>query len=617
MNIFNYRINFVLILLIIGANLSAQSGYINYQGAVRNSNTGNALTNKNISLLISLKDGSANGSIIYSEKQNVTTSDVGIFNIRIGEGQAVTGNYQNLTWAGNNRWLQVEMDSEGGSNYNVIGVSELVSVPYALSAKTLANPLNLTQLGDVGNISPTAGQVLQWNGSQWTPATVTGGGGSQSLFLSGDNLSISNGNSVTLPDGSATNEIQTLSLSGANLSLSNGGGSVALPTGTTYTAGNGINISGNSISNAGDLSNTNEIQTMTLAGNNLALSNGGGSVTLPTGATYTAGTGINIAGNSISNAGDLSNTNEIQTMTLAGNNLSLSNGGGSVALPTGITYTAGTGIDISGNAISNSGDISNTNELQTISKNGDMVQLSGGGGSVDVSLTVPVIKVLNDPNYLMYLKNTGQGNTLIVEGISNLFSPLNVSNLGLSSAMSVYNTGGGYSVETHARMGLFGLNDLGSSAGIEYHSTAGKAGFFGISAGSELGMWGYGLNTWIMRFNTSTGQICANQAIAICSDKRLKKDFSRLNSSLSAISLLNGYNYHMINEKIPGLQTGFIAQEVQEVFPELVKTDDEGMLSVDYIGMIPHLVESIKTLNDLVKKQEQRIQVLEKMMAQQ
>jgi len=563
MKLLKYSIHIIIILFFICGGISAQSGFINYQGAVRNSNTGHALSNKNISLLISLKDGSATGSIIYSEKQNVTTSDLGIFNLRIGEGQAVAGNYQNLIWSGNNRWLQVEMDSEGGSNYNVIGVSELVSVPYALSAKSLAEPLNLTQLGDVGNITPTAGQVLQWNGSQWTPATVTGGGGSQSLFLSGDNLSISNGNSVTLPDGSLTNELQTLSLSGANLSLSNGGGSVSLPTGTTYTAGNGINISANSISNSGDLSTTNEIQTIALTGNSLSLSNGGGSVTLPT----------------------------------------------------GITYTAGNGIEITGNTIANNGDLSSTNELQTISKTGDMVQLSGGGGSVDVSLSVPVLKTLNNPNYLMYLKNTGEGSTIIAEGTSDLQSPLHVSTLGLAPAISVYNSTGGYSVETHARMALYGLNDGGNSAGIEYYSTIGKAGFFGISAGNELGMWGYGLNTWIMRFNTSNGQICANQAISVCSDKRLKKDFSRLNSSLHAISLLNGYNYRMINEKIPGIQTGFIAQEVQEIFPELVKTDDAGMLSVDYVGMIPHLVESIKSLKELVQSQDKRIKQLEQMVA--
>lgn len=616
MNIYNYRINFILIILFnITINSFAQSNFINYQGAVRNSNTGNALSNKNIALLISLKDGSANGTIIYSEKQNVTTSDLGIFNIRIGEGQAVNGNYQNLTWAGNNRWLQVEMDSEGGSNYNVIGVSELVSVPYALSAKTLANPLNLTQLGDVGNITPSAGQVLQWNGSQWTPATVTGGGGSQSLFLSGDNLSISNGNSVILPDGSATNELQSLSLSGANLSLSNGGGSVTLPTGTTYTAGSGINISGNSISNSGDLSTTNEIQTMTLTGNNLSLSNGGGSVTIPTGTIYTAGNGINISGNTITNDGDLSTTNEIQTMTLAGNNLTLSYGGGSVILPTGTTYTAGNGINIVGNTITNDGDLSNSNELQTISRTGNILSLDNGGGDVDIDLSLPYSKIVNLPSHAFSIENQS-GESLKTSGNSDypLTGVLQAINSGTGPAILASSEG--YSFFGIGRMGLVNQTN-GASSGIDFlNNTYTKSGFVGMNGNDEIAIWGYGLGGAIMRFNTNSGTICANQAITICSDRKLKKDVSVLTLSLPKLLQLKGYNYHMKNEKITGIQTGFIAQEVQDILPELVKSDDKGMLSVDYVGMIPHLVESIKSLNELIVKQEQRIRQLEQMVAE-
>jgi hypothetical protein len=70
--------------------------------------------------------------------------------------------------------------------------------------------------------------------------------------------------------------------------------------GTTYTAGAGINISGTVITNTGDLSSSNELQTLSIAGQNLTLSNGGGTVVIPA-ATYTAGTGISIAGNVVTN----------------------------------------------------------------------------------------------------------------------------------------------------------------------------------------------------------------------------------------------------------------------------------------------------------------------------
>jgi regulator of replication initiation timing len=65
---------------------------------------------------------------------------------------------------------------------------------------------------------------------------------------------------------------------------------------------------------------------------------------------------------------------------------------------------------------------------------------------------------------------------------------------------------------------------------------------------------------------------------------------------LASITQLKGYNYYLRNEKNTNLQTGFIAQEIQKIFPELVQTDSDGYLSVDYTGLIPHLVESVKAL---------------------
>ena len=87
-------------------------------------------------------------------------------------------------------------------------------------------------------------------------------------------------------DGSTTNELQNLSLSGQSLSISSGTG-VTLPV-VGVTAGTGIGVSGSSgtftVTNTGDLSSTNEIQTLSLSGSDLSLSLGGGTVTLPGGA---------------------------------------------------------------------------------------------------------------------------------------------------------------------------------------------------------------------------------------------------------------------------------------------------------------------------------------------
>ena len=101
------------------------------------------------------------------------------------------------------------------------------------------------------------------------------------------------------------------------------------------------------------------------------------------------------------------------------------------------------------------------------------------------------------------------------------------------------------------------------------------------------------------------------------SDARLKKDITPISNSYSRLIDLNGVNFKWNSIKphdTTSLQTGFIAQEVEKLFPELVQTDAEGYKSVNYIGLIPHLLEAIKKLdteNNTLKadlKEEREIQ---------
>ncbi len=91
------------------------------------------------------------------------------------------------------------------------------------------------------------------------------------------------------------------------------------------------------------------------------------------------------------------------------------------------------------------------------------------------------------------------------------------------------------------------------------------------------------------------------------SDVRLKTDINRLSAPLSTLTLLKSYTYQWKDKaRDQALQYGLIAQEVQKIYPNLVKEDDKGMLSVNYIGLIPILIESIKELkaeNDQLKKE--------------
>jgi hypothetical protein len=68
---------------------------------------------------------------------------------------------------------------------------------------------------------------------------------------------------------------------------------------------------------------------------------------------------------------------------------------------------------------------------------------------------------------------------------------------------------------------------------------------------------------------------------------------------------LNGYHYHWKDETWDAsLQTGLLAQEVEKVLPELVKTDDKGMKSVNYMGLNPYLLEATKEQQAIILKQQ-------------
>jgi len=118
---------------------------------------------------------------------------------------------------------------------------------------------------------------------------------------------------------------------------------------------------------------------------------------------------------------------------------------------------------------------------------------------------------------------------------------------------------------------------------------------------------------------TLTGNLTQN------SDGRWKKDIATLEHSLDDLLQLRGISYQWKDQlHAPGTQIGFIAQEVETVFPELVKTDDKGYKSVNYIGVIPVLVEAVKAqqaqinrLKDTEKKNielENRVKHLETLM---
>jgi hypothetical protein len=121
------------------------------------------------------------------------------------------------------------------------------------------------------------------------------------------------------------------------------------------------------------------------------------------------------------------------------------------------------------------------------------------------------------------------------------------------------------------------------------------------------------------------GTLTIAGTLAENSDIRLKKNIAPINDALHKVLQLRGVTYNWIDTKRDSAQQiGFIAQEVEKVFPQLVKTDEQGIKSVAYSNMVPillqaineqqQMIEELRTANNKVKSLEERVEKLHQTM---
>jgi len=192
---------------------------INFQAIARDG-YGNPMVNTNIQIRLSVIDSALGGSIVYQELRALQTNAYGSFSFQIGVAPAFTtiGTFQSINWVTGNKHLKIDYDPTNTFTFSLtLGVIEFVTVPYAFTAETVVY---------IDADGAQNGDVLKYN--------------------------------------SVTGKFEPGQVAGSN-----------------YTAGTGISIVGNVITNTGDVSNTNELQTLSISNDTLYLTNGG-FVKLPT-----------------------------------------------------------------------------------------------------------------------------------------------------------------------------------------------------------------------------------------------------------------------------------------------------------------------------------------------
>jgi hypothetical protein len=507
--------------IIFVLTLNAQTPQSFRYQAVARDNLGNILSNQPVSFRISILSGSISGSVSYSETHiGLATNAFGLVELEIGKGTPVTDTFSSVIWGSNSYFVKIEMDPAGGTSYQTLSTSQLLSVPYALHAKTVEeipdNSVTTAKITDgavtgakIAQAGATSGQVLKWNGTTWAPA--------------------------------------------ADLTIS--GSSVALGFGTT-ASGEYSTAMGYYTTASGDYSTS--IGMFNTA-------SGLGSTTIGS-ATTASGNG-SIAMNYYTIAPSF-----CETVIGTFNN---------EYTPASVfTWSASDRLFVIGNGTSPSA----RNNALTVLKNG----------------------------------NVGIGTT----------SPN--KSLTVAGDMEIGTSHGNY---RHLRIGG------GNSSGFLYGAFAGLGDGFNIgynyyhnnttdiipnsAGGTSRIRMGYGrievlTNSSVAR--PTAGVTIANGATSwsSTSDMRLKTNVKTLTNVLDNLSDLRGVTFNW-KEGNQDEQIGFIAQEIEKVYPQVISKNENDHLEVRYTELIPVLLQAIKELkaeNDLLKQENEgvnaRLERLEK-----
>ena len=238
---------------------------INYQAIARDNN-GNPLNNQMISVRFGIILNSTSGTLLYEEDYSmITTNDFGLFSLIIGKGlssgSGTLVNFSDIDWGSGDHFLKVSIDA--GNGLEDLGTTQLLSVPYALYAKSAGTSLSAgptsgisirnDSLFNTGDLSESNELISRFELVNDSILIVNEGPNADTVDLSvftdmlvnqtlslgtrvGNQqiISISGGNQIQFStadaDSSDTNEIQVLSLSsgGDSILLNNGGSGIPI-----------------------------------------------------------------------------------------------------------------------------------------------------------------------------------------------------------------------------------------------------------------------------------------------------------------------------------------------------------------------------------------------------
>lgn len=147
----------IIAILVTTTMLYAQSpDMMSYQAVIRDNNN-DLVANQAVGMQISILQGFSSGTAVYEETHTPTTNDNGLATIMIGNGTVVSGDITTIDWANGPYFIKTETDPTGGTNYSITGTSQLLSVPYALHAKSSGDKIWNTNANGIDYMNGNVG----------------------------------------------------------------------------------------------------------------------------------------------------------------------------------------------------------------------------------------------------------------------------------------------------------------------------------------------------------------------------------------------------------------------------------------------------------------------------
>jgi len=612
----------LLVFILIGMGIYAQAPQkLSYQCVVRNT-TGTLVVNHAVGIRATVLQGSSTGTVVYQETFNSLTNGNGLVTIEIGNGTPVTGNFSSINWASGTYWLRTETDPAGGTSYTISGTSQLISVPYALHAK---NAASYSETDPVFGVSPaksiTAGNIDNWTIAHgwgnhaglyrpagWVPAwsDVTGKPVFATVATSGSYNDLIN--KPTILNSQWTSQGSNIHYSSGNVGIGTNN-----PIGALEISCNSVDTYPHLLLSEADAYARVSFRTMLTPSKHWVIagltstSDGDSQLHI----NYNNGTSgkniFSVFGDSrISIDGNvgIGTTVPSAKLEVAGQlKITGGNPGDGKVLTSNASGLASWQTPYSGPWQLNGNNIYYTNGRVAIGTNFPRYELT--------------IYQDNDPHIGFYNSTSGTSGTdgfTISTGSSG--SPVWIWNWENSNMHFGTNNANRMIINADGHISMMRSLDLNTESTFGALYVKGKQALWWDGTYFS---WGYDGTYNYFADRVTIGDPADHSSYMLyvkgnayatgtwgSSDASFKKNISIIDNSLNRIMKIRGTRFEFRTEEFKdyqfarGPQYGFIAQELEKEFPEVVKTEGDGYKSVNYNGMIPVLVEAIKEQQKII-----------------